>query len=66
MTEELLTQSVWKNKKNQKMYVVLGRMINATNAQDGQLMVRYRPVPYEDGAEYCRSREEFLEKFERA
>lgn len=48
------------NKKNNNTYNVMGIVINATNANDGQKMVLYF---CKDGNGYVRSVEEFKEKF---
>lgn len=32
---------IWMNKKNKNKYLVLGTARNCTNAQDGQVMIRY-------------------------
>lgn len=50
-----------KNKKNQNDYRVVGKLVNATNANDGQLMVLY---VCKEGNVYVRSLDEFKEKFE--
>lgn len=57
--------TIYKNKKTGNYYVVLGTAINATNAQDGQVMVRYRDANATEGdSEYVREQEEFMVKFE--
>lgn len=48
------------NKKNENIYQVIGTVINATNANDGQKMVLYF---CKEGNGYVRSLEEFKEKF---
>jgi len=51
---------IWKNIKNQKLYAVTGKCTNATNAQDGQIMIRYLN---DKGEEFVREEKEFREKF---
>lgn len=53
--------SAWINKKTHRYYRVLGFPMNATNAQDGQQMVRYAALGSD--AEYVREISEFKEKF---
>lgn len=53
---------VWKNKKTEKEYRGLGTVVNATNAEDGQVMVLYRDRGGDQ--RYVREQKEFLEKFE--
>lgn len=50
------------NKKNKKVYRVFGYVTNATNAQDGQIMVLYAG---DEGKLFVREGKEFQEKFER-
>lgn len=51
----------WKNKKNGKIYSIENDfIINATNAQDGQVMVLYRN---DEGKLFVRDKAEFLLKF---
>ena len=52
----------WKHKKTGKTYYVLGGAINATNAQDGQVMIFYVD---ELGFSFVREYREFHEKFEK-
>ncbi|MDD3313002.1 hypothetical protein [Pseudodesulfovibrio sp.] len=54
--------SLYRNKKNGNLYFALGTVTNATNAQDDQEMILYRPVKSE--RLFCREREEFARKFE--
>jgi len=54
--------SLFRNKKNGNLYFALGNVTNATNAQDDQEMILYRPVKSE--RLFCREREEFSQKFE--
>ena len=49
-----------KHLKTGNIYTVKGEIINATNAQSGQVMVLYE----RNGVEYVRARREFLRKFE--
>lgn len=53
----------FKNKKNGKLYYVVGEAINVTNAQDGQKMYIYRAAEG-DSPIYVRSIEEFNLKFD--
>jgi hypothetical protein len=49
-----------RNVKNQHIYNVISlRIINATNAQDGQAMVLYE----RDGQFFVREKDEFYKKF---
>jgi hypothetical protein len=53
----------FKNKKNGKYYDVIDSCLNATNANNGQIMIIYQSI---DGtSKYCREEKEFLEKFEK-
>ena len=53
---------IYKNKKKQTLYQVVGSCINCTNAQDGQNMILYT-----DGKMmFVREEKEFYEKFEKA
>ncbi|MEZ7195363.1 hypothetical protein [Pseudodesulfovibrio karagichevae] len=54
--------ALFRNRKNGNLYFALGTVTNATNAQDDQEMVLYRPVKSE--RLFCREREEFNQKFE--
>lgn len=56
---------VWINRKNGKHYVVLGEVINCTNAQDGQIMIYYRFVDDCTVLPFVREKNEFFEKFRR-
>lgn len=53
---------LYRNKKNGKLYSVIGQAINCTNAQDGQRMVIYE-LPGCDFT-FVRCLYEFQEKFE--
>ncbi len=50
----------WRNNKNKKLYTVTGKCINATNKDDGKVMIKY--LNYK-GEEFVREEEEFLTKF---
>ncbi len=53
---------VYTNKKNRREYrVLLTNIINATNEQDGQVMVVYKQIKGEQI--YVRSADEFRQKF---
>ncbi len=54
--------ALFRNKKNGNLYFAQGTVTNATNAQDNQEMVLYRPVKSE--RLFCREQEEFNQKFE--
>jgi|GEM_PF-432384 len=53
--------ALFRNKKNGNIYVTLDTITNATNAQDDQEMILYRPV--ESERLFCREVEEFNQKF---
>jgi len=53
----------YRNKKNGKMYTIHGVMINATNANDGQVMIVYSPKQ-QSNLTFCREYKEFFQKFE--
>lgn len=54
----------YKNKKNGKIYIKEKNVINATNSNDGEVMVLYRPEEdYENW--YVREVNEFYEKFDK-
>lgn len=53
--------SLFRNRKNGNLYFALDTVTNATNAQDDQEMILYRPVKSE--RLFCREREEFEQKF---
>ncbi|NCB40770.1 MAG: hypothetical protein EOM80_18585 [Erysipelotrichia bacterium] len=55
-----MSQVLYRNKKTGGIYHVIGFVINATNAQDGQSMVLYDG----NGMMFCREKSEFFEKFE--
>ena len=54
---------VWEHKKTGHMYTVVepGIVMNATNAQDGQLMVVYRRTDGSDAQVYVREQEGSIE-----
>lgn len=54
--------ALFRNKKNGNLYFALDTVTNATNAQDDQEMVLYRPVKSE--RLFCREQQEFNQKFE--
>jgi len=51
----------YNHKKTGDRYFVTGEAINATNAQDGQVMIIYANS---DDETFVREKTEFLEKFE--
>ena len=53
--------ALFRNKKNGKLYFAIGTVTNATNAQDDQEMILYRPVKSE--RLFCREETEFNQKF---
>lgn len=53
--------ALFRNRKNGNLYIKLDTVTNATNAQDDQEMVLYRPVKSE--RLFCRETTEFQEKF---
>lgn len=55
--------ALFRNKKNGNLYYALDTVTNATNAQDDQEMILYRPA--ESDRLFCREREEFNQKFVR-
>lgn len=57
-----IMKNLWRNKKNGKLYEVLSTAINATNKDDGVIMVLYTI----DNRLFVREYEEFLVKFERS
>jgi hypothetical protein len=67
-----MSNSIYRNKKTKKRYRVIHMsIINATNANDGQVMVLYVNIPEldADGTPeamhgYVREYNEFIEKFE--
>jgi hypothetical protein len=62
----MVAAGTYKNKKTGNLYVVQRTdIVNATNAQDGQRMVLYRPYGSGGtGTWYVREEQEFLAKFE--
>ncbi len=54
--------ALFRNKKNGNLYFSLDTITNATNAQDDQEMILYRPA--ESERLFCREREEFHQKFD--
>lgn len=66
-TNFILKSSVWINKKTKGIYYVEDIVMNATNRNDGDLMVLYceMDVTHDEGIRrYVRSIDEFLEKFD--
>lgn len=55
---------IWRNKKKGTLYKVVGKCINCTNAQDGQLMIMYESLG-DDNLTFVREEKEFIEKFEK-
>jgi hypothetical protein len=53
----------YKNKKTGNLYRYLAMAVNATNTNDGELMVVYCPCDNEHSI-YVRNEAEFYEKFE--
>lgn len=53
---------VYKHNKTGKLYSFLDEVINATNANDGQVMILY-VTTIAEGPIYVREKEEFLTKF---
>lgn len=53
--------ALFRNRKNGKLYFAIGNVTNATNAQDDQEMILYRPV--ESERLFCREESEFRQKF---
>jgi len=59
--EKLVSDNIYRNDKNKKLYVVLyTEATNATNAQDGQRMAVYMD---RTGRVFCREYSEFVVKF---
>ncbi|MGL1862416.1 MAG: hypothetical protein OCC46_07835 [Pseudodesulfovibrio sp.] len=54
--------ALYRNKKNGNLYFALDTVTNATNAQDDQEMILYRPA--ESERLFCREQGEFYQKFE--
>jgi hypothetical protein len=55
--------SIWQHIKTGNIYLVLGNSINCTNAQDGQMMIRYMELSFDPRLEFVRLESEFVEKF---
>jgi len=55
--------TIYRNKKNQQYYEVIGEAINCTNEQDGQQMIIYKSFNNPE-LTFVRERDEFLFKFE--
>ena len=54
---------IWKNNKNGNLYGVINTVINATNANDGQVMVLYTSLSKTPTSLYVRECGEFIQKF---
>jgi hypothetical protein len=55
--------NLYKNKKNGNLYIYHGEIINATNKNDGQVMILYGSM--KEGKKFVREKKEFFEKFEK-
>lgn len=60
---------IFRNKKTKNLYKIKDKVINTTNAQDGQIMILYEPLNInvdKDGNKliFVREQNEFYEKFE--
>lgn len=57
--------TIWMNKKTRGIYNVIGKVINTTNEQDGQVMIRYQLQGTQlfHEPEFVREESEFLLKF---
>lgn len=53
-----------KHKKTGDIYNVIGTCINATNANDGDVMIIYQKITPNASITFVRERKEFLQKFE--
>lgn len=66
---EISENQIWINKKKGTKYIVLlANVKNATNANDGEVMVLYTEYEGKEGLYFnniiwCREKKEFLEKF---
>lgn len=58
LINQMIEPGKWRNKKTSRIYEVVGCVLNATNAMDGQIMVHY-------GETFVREIGEFKEKFEK-
>ena len=52
----------YRNKKNGKIYIVLGEVIDCTNERDGTVCILYT----DEKKVFVREKNEFFEKFEKA
>lgn len=57
-------KGTFRHLKTGKFYVVLGKVINATNSANLELMIRYADID-NPSVEFVREEQEFLEKFKR-
>ena len=57
-------KEIFRNKKNGKLYVKHGELIDCTNARDGTRMVAYSLID-EPSARFVRDIDEFALKFEK-
>lgn len=53
---------IWRHKKTENLYKVLGKVLDCTNATEGRIMVVYTKDDTEKT--FAREENEFLEKFE--
>ena len=58
----IVFDKLYRNKKNKEVYTYLYECINCTNMNYGQIMVVYK----KGDMIFCREKEEFFEKFEKA
>ena len=64
--EEIKNNEIYRNKKNKKLYKVLkNNVINATNANDDDIMVLYIVVDDKRDLQFVREINEFCLKFEK-
>lgn len=64
--EEIKNNEIYRNKKNKKLYKVLkNNIINATNANDDDIMVLYIVVDDKRDLQFVREINEFCLKFEK-
>lgn len=59
-----MKHTFWKNKKNGKIYEILGEGIDCTNIRDGVKVFIYQPLDRREEY-FVREQEEFYEKFEK-
>lgn len=63
MSKRIKKDSIWINLKNQNVYRVHATVLNATNDQNGQVMILYSLLDDPEALLYVRERAEFLAKF---